>query len=558
MTLIQDKVQALARSGFGVGAPVTAETAVRDGGTMQQFTSATVIAHPALGAFELHGLIRHHYEQSGGIQGNALGFPLSDEEADPAVPAGRRSRFQFGQLTWSAAVGVTLVGADGRPTPSPAPDPSPDPTPAPAPDPTPADAAPPAPPAPLHQLTDVTERVLRELNLVPGGSRRPGAAKRAGDAAPFLQAKMGELPADADQTTWQSLLLACEANDLTLLDTWDPRPLAAVAGLVAQDTDDPQVFTLADGAFDFDGSADVRHVVLERPGNVFPKLVAVSFPASLLEREETPFLVYFHPTLGQAVPAGYYTAAPNLKSTEDGNFYPYGWDFLFHGFWKYLNYGGPDFTTEYSIGLDYQVAQGGKDVAVVLPIFHANDGINVGDFLKPDQIMLLLAEIKWFFTQQVDLADGQPTAANFRVAMGAFSSATSLLATVLSNVNSVFCRDVLREAYFFDAPQGVGHACVAAALAWAKDNADKHVRFYSQWAYDNYNQVLGGQKAVQSARLVVHPANANRSVALVPQAFWTPLVNDAALRDIKARGWAAIHALVPSTLLADALARSGF
>ena len=548
MTLIQAKVQALAQSGFGVGAPVTAETPVRDGGAMQQFAAATIISHPALGTFELHGLIRDRYVQDGGIQSNALGFPLSDEEADPAVPGGRRSRFQFGQLSWSAAVGVTLVGANG--TPAPAPTPTPDPEPAPA-----ADAT---PPAPLHQLTDVTERVLRELNLVPGGSKRPGAAQRAGDAAPFLQAKMGELPADADKTTWQSLLLACEANNLTLLDTWDPQPLAAIACLEAKDTADPQVFTLADGAFDFDGSAEVLHVVLERPGNVFPKLIAVSFPKSLLASAETPFLVYFHPTLGQAVPSGYYTAAPNLKSPEDGNFYPYGWDFLFHGFWKYLNYSGPDFTTEYNIGLDYQVAQSGKDVAVVLPMFHSNDGINVGDFLKPDQIMLLLAEIKWFFTQQVDLADGKPTAANFRVAMGAFSSATSLLATVLGNVNSVFCRDALREVYFFDAPAGVGNTCVAAALNWAKDNADKHIRFYSQWTYDNCNQVLGGQKAAQSARLVVHPTNANRSVALVPQAFWEPIVNDVALKDIKARGWAAIHALVPSTLLADALARSGF
>ena len=543
MTLIQDKVQALARGGFDVGAAVTGETPVRDGGTRQQFAAATIIAHPALGTFELHGLIRDRYEQDGGIEGNALGYPLSDEEADPAVPGGRRSRFQFGQLTWSGAVGVTLVGADGSPTPAPEPEPMP------------TDAA---PPAPLHQLTDVTARVLRELNLVPGGSRRPGPAQRAGDAAPFLQAKMAELPADADQSTWQSLLLACEANDLTLLDTWDPQPLAAVAGLVAQATDDPQVFTLADGAFDFDGSADVQHVVLERPGNVFPKLVAVSFPTSLLTQAETPFLVYFHPTLGQAIPSGYYTAAPNLKSPADGNFYPYGWDFLFHGFWKYLNYSSPDFTTEYSIGLDYQVAQSGKDVAVVLPIFHADDGIGVGDFMKPDQLLLILAEIKWYFTQQVDLADGQPTAANFRVAMSAFSSATGLLARVLSNINSVFCRDVLREAYFFDAPQGVGHTCVAAALAWAKDNPDKHVRFYSQWTYDNYNQVLGGQQAVQSARLVVHPANPNRSVALVPQAFWEPLVNDVALKDIRARGWAAVHALVPSTLLADALARSGF
>ncbi len=551
MTLIQDKVRALASTGFDVGAAVTAELPERDGGAMQQFAAATLISHPALGTFEVHGLIRDRYEQEGGVARSSLGYPLSDEEADPAVPGGRRSQFQFGQLTWSGAVGVTLVSANGgSPTPTPAPEPGPEPEPTPA-----ADAT---PPAPLHQLTDVTERVLRELSLVPGGSKRPGAANRAGDAAPFLQAKMGELPDDADKTTWQSLLLACEANDVTLLDTWDPQPLAAIACLEAKETADPQVFTLADGAFDFDGSAEVLHVVLERPGNVFPKLVAVSFPKSLLESEETPFLVYFHPTLGQAVPSGYYTAAPNLKSPEDQQFYPYGWDFLFHGFWKYLNYSSPDFTTAYNIGLDYQVAQSGKDVAVVLPMFHSNDGINVGDFLKPDQIMLMLAEIKWFFTQKVDLADGKPTAANFRVAMGAFSSATSLLATVLGSVNSVFCRDALREVYFFDAPQGVGNTCVAAALNWAKDNADKHVRFYSQWTYDNYNQVLGGKKAVQSARLVVHPTNPNHSVALVPQAFWEPLVNDVALQDIKARGWAAIHALVPSTLLADALARSGF
>ena len=557
MTLIQDKVQALARSGFGVGAPVTAETAVRNGGTMQKFVAATVIAHPGLGAFEVHGLIRDRYEQEGGVDRSALGYPLSDEEADPAVPGGRRSRFQFGQLTWSAARGVALVSANGSSpaapvTPAPStPAPAPDPTP----DPTPADAT---PPAPLQQLTDVTERVLRELSLVPGGGKRPGAANRAGDAAPFLQAKLADLPDDADKTTWQSLLLACEANDITLLDTWDPQPLSAINTLEAAATPDPQTFTFASGAFDFDGTAEVRHVVLERPGNVFPKLVAVSFPSSLLEQDETPFLIFFHPTMGQAVASGYYTTAPNLKSPEDGQFYPYGWDYLFHGLWKYLNYASPDFNTQYNIGLDYQAAQSSKDVAVVLPLFHANDSINVGDYLKPDQLMLMLAEIKWFFTQKAEVVNNKPTAANFRVAMGAFSSATSLLATLLGSINSVFCRDALREVYFFDAPQGVGNTCVAAALNWAKDNEAKHVRFYSQWTYPNYNQVLGNKKAVQAARLVVHPTNPNRSVALVPQAFWETKVDADVLKDVRARGWAAVHSLVPSALLADALARSGF
>ncbi|MEJ7666892.1 MAG: hypothetical protein WKG07_49010 [Hymenobacter sp.] len=185
MTLIQDKVQALARSGFGVGTALTAETPVRNGGAMQQFTAATIIAHPALGAFEVHGLIRHSYEQAGGPNQSPLGYPISDEEADPDVPGGRRSRFQFGQLTWSAAVGVTLVEADGRPTPAsepsptPTPEPDPTPTPDPEPDPLPVDAT---PPAPLHQLTDVTARVLRELNLVPGVAGGP--ARRSGPVMP--------------------------------------------------------------------------------------------------------------------------------------------------------------------------------------------------------------------------------------------------------------------------------------------------------------------------------------------------------------------------------------
>lgn len=552
MTAIQDKVQALARVGFGVGTPMTAEMAVRDGGTMQQFAAATLISHPALGTFELHGLIRDRYEQEGGINRSSLGYPLSDEEADPAVLGGRRNTFQFGQLTWSPAAGVALVPAGGV-APTPTPEPEPDPG---EPEPIPSEEA--TPPAPLSQLTDVTDRVLRELNVVPGGSQRPGKAGRAGDAAPWLQAKMADLPDDADKSTWQSLLLACEASEVTLLDTWDPQPLAGVNGLVAEATADPQTFTLTSGVFDFDASSEVLHVVLERPGEVFPKLLAVSFPKSLLEREETPFLVFFHPTIGQAVASGYYTTAANLKSLEDMQYYPYGWDYLFHGFWKYLNYSGPDFNTQYNIGIDYQVAQSGKDVAVVLPLFHANDAINVGDFLKPDQIMLLLAEIKWHFTQQVEVVNNKPTAANFRVAMGAFSSATSLLATLLGNVNSVFCRDALREVYFFDAPQGVGGTCVNAAVNWAKDNPDKHVRFYSQWVYNNQNLVLGNKKQAQNARLVVHPANENRSVALVPQAFWETMVSADVLKDVKARGWAAVHGLVPSALLADALARSGF
>ncbi|MEJ7666891.1 MAG: hypothetical protein WKG07_49005 [Hymenobacter sp.] len=369
---------------------------------------------------------------------------------------------------------------------------------------------------------------------------------------------MAELPAEADKRTWQSLLLASEANDLTLLDTWDPQPLAAIAGLVAQGTDDPQVFTLADGAFDFDGSADIQHVVLERPGNVFPKLVAVSFPTSLLDAGGNAVSGLLPPHAGTGGALGLLHGRAQPPEPRGWAVLPYGWDFLFHGFWKYLNYSGPDFTTEYNIGLELPGGpgrQGRGRGAADTPCQRQHQR---GRLLKPDQIMLLLAEIKWFFTQQVDLADGKPTAANFqggngRIQLGYQPAGHGVGQYELGILPRCAARSVLlRRA------AGVGHACVAAALAWAKANPDKHVRFYSQWNYDNYSQVLGGQKAVQSARLVVHPTNPHRSVALVPQAFWEPLVNDVARKDIKARGWAAIHALVPSTLLADALARSGF
>ncbi|MES2732355.1 MAG: hypothetical protein V4714_11415 [Bacteroidota bacterium] len=579
MTPIRQKAQTLLENGFDVGASLGSEVSVREGGSMERFEHATIIYHPALGAFELHGEILAKYEEDGGVDNGSIGYPVSDEINNPASSDGRMNEFQFGKITWSASEGAVIVteeptdsagegdtnqeetievqgqpvgntnpesdsSAEGNNTGASA-------------DASSQGQAPTSPPASLSPLSDVTDRVLREINLVPGGNQRPGTANRAFDVGALLQEKMAALPDDADKSTWQALLLGCEDNNIPILDSWDSRPLSAVSKLTAQATSDPNEFRIIHELADFTG-ADAFQVVLERSGDVHPKLLAVSFPKSLLEQEKTPFLIYFHPTLGQAVSSGYYTAASNLKSPEDNQFYPYGWDFLFHVFWKYLNYTDREFNTAYSLGLNYQVGLSGKDVAIVLPIFHPNDNINVGDFNQPDKILTLLGEIKWFFTQQVAMNGALPSPDNFRVAMGAFSSSNNLLANLINKTQASFCKDVLKEVYFFDPPQGIGDSCIAAALNWARNDQEKHIRFYSQWSFGTHSQILSNKKSVQSPKLVLNPDNPRRSAALLGQSFWETIVNAEVLKDIQSRGWAAVHSLIPSTMLVDALQRSDF
>lgn len=103
---IGSKFQALGGCASLLGAPLTDELATPDGvGRYNVFEHGSIYWTAALGAHEVNGVIRDRWAATGWEAG-PLGYPVSDEYE---VPGGRRSDFQHGSITWSAASGETTV-----------------------------------------------------------------------------------------------------------------------------------------------------------------------------------------------------------------------------------------------------------------------------------------------------------------------------------------------------------------------------------------------------------------------------------------------------------------
>ncbi|WP_432509765.1 LGFP repeat-containing protein [Kineococcus sp. SYSU DK001] len=86
-----------------LGFPVTDEVGVR-GGRANHFEDGSVYWSPATGAHEVHGAIRATWA-SLGWETSRLGFPTSDEHS---AGGQRRSDFEGGYVTWTAAEGATV------------------------------------------------------------------------------------------------------------------------------------------------------------------------------------------------------------------------------------------------------------------------------------------------------------------------------------------------------------------------------------------------------------------------------------------------------------------
>lgn len=102
---IYQKWQAFGYEGGLLGFPLTSETPTPDGaGRFNHFEGGSVYWTPATGAHEVHGAIRARW-QNRGWERSYLGYPTSDEFD---VPGGRRSTFQHGDITWTAATGQVV------------------------------------------------------------------------------------------------------------------------------------------------------------------------------------------------------------------------------------------------------------------------------------------------------------------------------------------------------------------------------------------------------------------------------------------------------------------
>ncbi len=96
--------------GFDIGLPIGEEQAVTKG-RRSRFDAGDIYFETSTGnAFEVHGAIRAHWEQLGGV-GGFLGNPISDESPvmRSGVEVGRFNSFEGGTMYWSGASGAFEV-----------------------------------------------------------------------------------------------------------------------------------------------------------------------------------------------------------------------------------------------------------------------------------------------------------------------------------------------------------------------------------------------------------------------------------------------------------------
>jgi hypothetical protein len=104
-SVIASKYAALGGETGWLGKPVGEQKSI-PGGLFQDYQHGSIYWSRASGAFEVHGAIRDKWRAMG-AERSFLGFPLSDET--PAAGGGRYSRFQGGEIYWSAATGAFEV-----------------------------------------------------------------------------------------------------------------------------------------------------------------------------------------------------------------------------------------------------------------------------------------------------------------------------------------------------------------------------------------------------------------------------------------------------------------
>lgn len=298
---------------------------------------------------------------------------------------------------------------------------------------------------------------------------------------------------------------------------------------------------------------DTEDLVLEVNGVTAPRLIAVSWPRNVARSagaEPTPFLIYFRPTVGQNVRAGFYVG-PGLGT------YPFGWDYLFYGLWRYVNYTGDPLTRDpFAKGLPYQIAASNKNAVLVLPLNKV--GEELGVFLNAASIELILNKIQAFMFLRAGIAQAPPLG---RVALGAFSSGNMLATQFLSNPRNQshpFYLNNLKELYMFDAPGNLVPTWVSQALRWAGagSSANKMIRAYTRGNHPIYKTLLGVTTPA-AGPFVVDSSSGLRTAAVLPDAAWRSATAFSGAPSL-VRSWQEPHQLISATMLTDALRRSGF
>jgi hypothetical protein len=379
----------------------------------------------------------------------------------------------------------------------------------------------------LARVRDTTPTVLAELANVPTGVRNDlniPAARRHLISTELPFAPLHPWP----PSTWKTPNLPNFMYAST--------PLVAGGQVVAA----PQ--TIAPATVD---------LVLEVANVNAPKMIAVSWPNAIARTARsgpTPFLIYLHPGMAQNV------GRPGFYENNGQKPYPLGWDYLFYGLWRYINYNTDPFTRDpWAKGLVYQMMASGKNAVIVLPM--NKSGIESGVFKRAADTEEILNEINAFMFRRVRIFT--PPALG-RIALGGFSSGVALQQELIGSILASRKLRTLTEVYMFDRGHGVSRtthvndatmSAVNSAAAWAGNDPAKIVRFYSQMessAVTNYRRLVGTNPAAGVSVTDVP----GRTVAILPVSAWTGFA-----------AWRSgdhLHQLISATMLTDALRRSGF
>ncbi len=294
---------------------------------------------------------------------------------------------------------------------------------------------------------------------------------------------------------------------------------------------------------------EVRVLEVAGPPPQVPQVLAVAWPARLSRAEgehSPPFLTFFHANYGQNVRDGFYRISHRHP-------YPYGWDFLFFGLWRYLFYMGDPVTDDpYAKGLVYQIEASGKPVVLVLPVHHP--GAEVGQLGRANFMEEMLLEIQaYMFRRARNYA--WPGALR-RAALAGFSASNGLIESFIGRSahlrpRSEFFRSTLKEIYSFDCPDGTKGGLASSLRQWlTTGDTDKMVRLYAQNDHPAFHALVAPHG--RRTGCLLQSPDASRSMMVAGTSQWPDAHTYFGWRPDP---WGTVHQLIPATLLVDALRR---
>ena len=321
-----------------------------------------------------------------------------------------------------------------------------------------------------------------------------------------------------------------------------------------------------------------RDEVVEVNGWDGPRLIAVHWPVENdpgtsfpLRAPQAEFLIFFHSSYNQNTPGNY--------THFD---FPFGFDYVFHGFQSYLQYS--DYVqSAYPLSIPYTIKTAGKQTVLILPMNrkmtaappelpNLNDGDQCQSILEEIQCMMLRAK-------PVSPRSGNTNlfAAMYfwdpnigRMGCGSFSAGVAELFRFKQGADKhAYLKQAVQEYYIFDSKHDSGSDPGSKALAlkaWAGNNPNRRVRVYNNQDSPEHAQFLG-RGSSPPVPYVQDAGNGRFTAGVVPDGMMQNALNRMLnlpanatnwTHQLTNKVWGTYHANFVRTFLVDALRKSGF